>query len=1100
MKRINSLPRIAAMGLLFGALAVGILAFTLTRSAIGSPDNPITPAPLGVIETDGTLDTTFNAGIFTNGLVLGSAYQSDGKLLIAGQFTRVNGAFRAGIARLNTDGTLDTLFDPGTGSDLGVGGVLVQPDGKILIWGFFQVFNDEAGVKSLVRLNSDGSTDTSFNVGHNLGGTTMFNLPSVYSVLLQPDGKIVVGGQFSFVITPTGTVNRSRVARFNSDGTLDPTFDPGVGAVSSQGEENNFVFNLARQSIGTNAGKIIIQGSFDSFDNHPAAGMARLNTDGSFDSTFNPGTASGGFQSVFGILVQPDDRPVVFGVFDSFNGTACSDIVRLNTDGTVDGGFHTAAFTTYGDPTILFGGALQTDGKILVSGDFHSLGAVTTNNVVRLNTDGTQDATFSATGSGPSGFQVSAVAIRPSDGKIFLGGYFSTFGGQVRNNVALANTDGTVDNTFAGLGGATDYNPNILAMVVQPDGKILVGGIFNSVSGTSHNNVLRLNPDSTVDSSFQVDTNKSTRALLLQPDGKVVIAGNFGEVNGVFRNRIARVNADGTLDLTFNPGTGADRIIRAVAQDSAGNIFAGGDFSVFNGLPRLGLVKLTPTGAVDPAFNSAGGGANQPRVNAIIPPDSAGHIVIGGGFTTYNGATAHRIARIDITTGAIDSAFQAVVGNGFGGTVNALQEAPDGKYYAVGNFVSYQGSPRRLVARLNHDGTLDFDFEGPDIEGIMYSLALQNGKVYIGGDDFFSTNQSIMVRLTSTGAVDPSFNNLGFGIVPANGYGQFIVNTTAMAIQADGKLLVGGIFNRYNNIPRICLARLTGPLTPPPPSPTPPPPPTPTPTATPPGSPTPSPSATPATVLGNISTRGKVETGDNTLIGGFIVTGTQPKKVIVRAVGPSVPVPGALADPILELHAGILVISNDNWRTGGQEAEIMATGIPPSNDLESAIVATLPANGATYTAVVRGVNDGTGIGLVEVYDLDSTVDSKLANLSTRGLVQTGDNVMIAGTIVLGQTPEQVLVRAIGPSLTVPGKLADPTLELRDGNGGLIRANDNWRSDQEIEIIATGAAPTNDLESALISTLPANGAPYTAILRGVNNTSGVALVEIYALTN
>ena len=665
MKSITS--RIAAVSLLFGALAAGIMAFTLTRSAIGSPDNLAPPAPLGVIETDGTLDTTFNAGTFTNGLVLASAYQSDGKLLIAGQFTRVHGAFRAGIARLNTDGTLDTSFDPGTGSDLGVGGVLVQPDGNILIWKFFQQFNGDSGLASLVRLKSNGSTDSSFNVGHNLGGTTAFNLPAVFSVILQPDGKIVVGGQFSFVITPTGNVNRSRVARFNSDGTFDPTFDPGAGAVSSLGEENNFVFNVARQSIGANAGKIIIQGSFDLFDNHPAAGMARLNANGSFDSTFNAGTATGGFQSVFGILVQSDDRPVVFGVFDSFNGTACSDIVRLNTDGTVDGGFHTAAFTSYGNPTILFGAALQPDGKILVGGDFHSLGAVTTNNVVRLNTDGTQDATFSATGSGPSAENVSTVAIRPSDGKIFVGGNFSTFGGEVRNNVALANTDGTVDNTFAGLGGATDYNPNIWTMVVQPDGKILMTGYFNSVNGTPHYNVLRLNPDATVDSSFNVNTDQSTRALLLQPDGKVVIAGNFGEVNGVLRSRIARVNADGTLDLTFDPGTGADRFIRALAQDSAGNIYAGGDFLVFNGIPRLGIVKLTPTGAVDPAFNSAGGGANQPQVQAITPADSAGHIVIGGSFTTYNGASARRIARIDTTTGAIDPTFQSGTGTGFGG-------------------------------------------------------------------------------------------------------------------------------------------------------------------------------------------------------------------------------------------------------------------------------------------------------------------------------------------------------------------------------------------------------------------------------------------------
>jgi uncharacterized delta-60 repeat protein len=1077
MKRITLLSRIAAVSLLFGALAAGIAAFTLTKSAIGLPDNPIIPAPLGVIETDGTLDTTFNVGTFTNGLVLASTYQSDGKLLIAGQFTRVHGAFRAGIARLNTDGTLDTSFDPGTGSDLGVGGVLVQPDGNILIWKFFHIFNGDNGLASLVRLKSDGSTDSTFNVGHNLGGITGFNITEVFSVILQADGKIVVAGQFSFVITPTGNVNRSRVARFNSDGTFDPTFDPGAGAFSSLGEESTFVFNAARQSIGPNAGKIIIQGSFDLFDNNPALGMARLNTNGSFDSTFNAGTASGGFQSVFGILVQPDDRPVVFGVFDSFNGTMCSDIVRLNSDGSVDGGFSTEAFKWYGNTAIIFGAALQADGKILVGGDFHSLGAVTTNNVVRLNTDGTQDATFSATGGGPSADNVSTVAIRLSDGKIFFGGNFSTFGGEVRNNVALANTDGTVDSTFAGLGGATDYNPNIWTMVVQPDGKILMTGYFNSVNGMPHYNVLRVNPNGTVDLSFQVDTNGSTRGLLLQPDGKVVIAGNFGEVNGVPRSRIARVNADGTLDLTFNPGTGADRIVRALVQDSAGNIYAGGDFTMVNGISRRGIVKLTPTGAVDPAFNSAGGGVSS-FVNAITPPDSAGHIVIGGSFSTYNGTSARRIVRIDTTTGAIDPTFQAGIGTGFGGTVYALQAAPDGKYYAGGNFGTFNGVTRRLIARLNNDGTLDFGFADSGLEGITYSLALQNGKVYAGGDNFFAVRQSIMVRLTSSGALDSSFDTgKGFDVLPQYSYGQFIVNTTAMAIQADGKLLVGGIFNQYNGTARSCLARLTGPLP----------------------SPTPTPSATPTTTLGNISARLKVETGDDVLIGGFIVTGTQPKKVIVRAIGPSVPVAGALADPILELRdsSGALIRSNDNWRSQ-QEAEIIATTIPPSNNLESAIVETLPANGSAYTAIVRGVNGGTGVGLVEVYDLNRTVDSKLANLSARGLVRVGDDVMIAGTIVLGQASQRVLVRALGPSLPVAGKLADPTLELRDGNGALIRANDNWRSDQEAEIIATTIPPTNNLESAIVETLPANGAAYTAIVRGANNTSGVALVEVYGL--
>jgi hypothetical protein len=249
--------------------------------------------------------------------------------------------------------------------------------------------------------------------------------------------------------------------------------------------------------------------------------------------------------------------------------------------------------------------------------------------------------------------------------------------------------------------------------------------------------------------------------------------------------------------------------------------------------------------------------------------------------------------------------------------------------------------------------------------------------------------------------------------------------------------------------------------------------------------------------LANISTRLRVETGSSVLIGGFIITGAQPKKVIVRAIGPSLPLPGVLTDPILELRnsSGGLIAVNDNWRSD-QETEIIGTTIPPSNELESAIVATLPANNSAYTAIVRGVNNGTGVGLVEAYDLNRTVDSKLGNISTRGLVQTDDNVLIAGTIVVGQVSQRVIVRAIGPSLNLPGKLADTILELRDTNGALIASNDNWRTDQEAEIIATTIPPSNDLESAIVRTLAPDS--YTAILRGVNGTTGIALVEAYGL--
>jgi hypothetical protein len=202
---------------------------------------------------------------------------------------------------------------------------------------------------------------------------------------------------------------------------------------------------------------------------------------------------------------------------------------------------------------------------------------------------------------------------------------------------------------------------------------------------------------------------------------------------------------------------------------------------------------------------------------------------------------------------------------------------------------------------------------------------------------------------------------------------------------------------------------------------------------------------------------------------------------------------------VLELRdsSGVLIHSNDNWRSD-QEAEIIATTIPPGNDLESAIVATLPANSAAYTAIVRGMDNGNGIGVVEAYDLDRTVDSKLANISTRGLVQTGDNVLIGGLMVLGQDALRIIVRAIGPSLPLPGTLGDPTLSLHDGNGAILASNDNWNDDpvQEAEIIATGIAPSSNLESAIIRNVaPGN---YTAIVRGANNTTGVAMVEAYGL--
>jgi hypothetical protein len=253
--------------------------------------------------------------------------------------------------------------------------------------------------------------------------------------------------------------------------------------------------------------------------------------------------------------------------------------------------------------------------------------------------------------------------------------------------------------------------------------------------------------------------------------------------------------------------------------------------------------------------------------------------------------------------------------------------------------------------------------------------------------------------------------------------------------------------------------------------------------------------------LQNIATRASVQPGENSLIGGFIVTGNGPTRVLIRGIGPSLQnLGGTLQNPVLELNgpAGA-VATNDNWKDSPQRAEIEATGIAPSNDAESAILQTL-APGA-YTAVLSGAGGSAGIGLVEVYDLDQPLNASHGNLSSRGLVQTGDNVMIGGIIVGPPSFEnpRVLFRAIGPSLGqngVANSLQDPTLELFDANGSPLETNDNWKDSQEASIVATTIAPSDDREAAIVTFLaPGN---YTAIVRGKNDSTGVALVEAYNL--
>ena len=248
----------------------------------------------------------------------------------------------------------------------------------------------------------------------------------------------------------------------------------------------------------------------------------------------------------------------------------------------------------------------------------------------------------------------------------------------------------------------------------------------------------------------------------------------------------------------------------------------------------------------------------------------------------------------------------------------------------------------------------------------------------------------------------------------------------------------------------------------------------------------------------NVSTRLNTQSGDQTLIAGFIVTGNTPKNILIRGLGPSLPVNDPLPLTTLTLYdeTGNLIAANTFW-ANSDPTPILLTGLAPQDDAEAALYVTLFPG--SYTATLLGPGGFPGVGLVEVYDISADSGSTVANLSTRGNVGTGDNVMIGGFILSEDQPTKVLVRAIGPSLAKAGvtnPLQDPVLELHGANGDLIVSNDDWRSTQEADIIATSIPPTDDRESAILATLPP--AAYTAIVRGKNNTTGIALVEIYNL--
>ncbi|MDP1728505.1 MAG: T9SS type A sorting domain-containing protein [Bacteroidota bacterium] len=356
-------------------------------------------------------------------------------------------------------------------------------------------------------------------------------------------------------------------------GSLDATFNPGDGA-------NDLVETTAIQSDG----KIIIGGGFNSYNGTTRNRIARINANGSLDTTFNPGT--GANLSIYTTAIQSDGKIVIGGDFNTYNGTTKYRIARLNANGTLDATFNQGTGTGAGDKVVTT--AIQSDGKIIIGGSFYAYNGTARKGIARLNANGSLDATFNP-GTGVDG-TVYTTAIQ-SDGKIIIGGAFTTYNGTARNYIMRLNADGSLDATF---NPGTGANTSVKTTAIQGDGKIIIGGIFISYNGTARNRIARLNADGSLDATFNpgTGTDGTVYTTVLQSDGKIIVGGGFTSYNGTARNRIARLNANSSLDATFNPGTGANTSVYTTAIQSDGKIIIGGWFTSYNGTARNYIARI----------------------------------------------------------------------------------------------------------------------------------------------------------------------------------------------------------------------------------------------------------------------------------------------------------------------------------------------------------------------------------------------------------------------------------------------------------------------------------------------------------------------------
>lgn len=612
------------------------------------------------LNTDGTLDETFNVGEGADEYISSMALLPNGKIVITGEFTKYNNISRTRIAVLNADGSLYTAFNPNSGPEYPVEALAVQADGKILISGNFTFYN-VTPVSSLVRINANGSIDNTFTPPNYIRGKISV-LPSGKILGINSDGDIyrlnstgILDNSFNFSYTgteydclniyplPNGKIMASvlfknslstidddviKLVRLNSDGSSDNTFYIGSGTITA--------YYLDKYAVQPD-GRLLVGGFFVYYNEKVVRSAMRLYADGTYDPSFNGGT-TGSDGEVNDIMLQPDGKIIIEGTFSEYNDVPTR-LARLNANGTIDTSF-ACNISTYANPRPINALALQPDGKILVGGNTF-LGSGGSNTFKRLNSDGSIDSSFNYTIITET---INAIAVQP-DGKILISGKFPTFFPFPSDyKVVRVNANGTVDTTFDANSKGNSYIYNI---IIQPDGKIVLSGAFTTYNNTIAVHMVRLEANGTIDTTFNVGLgfDNMPNSIVLQPDNKIVACGSFSSFNGMPTNRLVRLNPNGTIDPTFNIGSGPSSSVYTIALQLDGKILAGGLFTTFNNQAKYFIVRLNSNGSLDNSFNTVGGGPDY-RVSKIIM-QADGKPIIGGLFVNYNGIGRNRLARLN---------------------------------------------------------------------------------------------------------------------------------------------------------------------------------------------------------------------------------------------------------------------------------------------------------------------------------------------------------------------------------------------------------------------------------------------------------------------